>query len=186
MILKHFHKLFLGLVFSLGMPLMCQADILNFDETAFGGFQGATSLSLSNADIFSLGDDLFVYQSGDFGIPDSGFCATEFGSCEADAEIVFSNQIADLTFYSLGFNSGDFAVATIYNGVTPLASATIDADMTVDFSGFSDITRLVIDDSSTGAGMSYHAFTFNAVPEPGTFSILTLGLIGLAHRRRRG
>lgn len=167
---------------------LCEADILDFTEV-MNGIQGSDTIELSNATVTSLGNDSFVFHPGDFGVAESGFSALNGVISLADSEILFDDAISDLSFYSDGHQNGDFAVATIYSGPTELASLTINGNITIDFSGFSEITRLFIDDSSSffSGGMSYHRFEFEtvSVPEPGSVAFMVMLLAATAMRRRR-
>ena len=68
------------------------AAILDFSEVS-AGFQGSTTISLSNATINSFGTDSFVYAPGDFGaLGGGGFCGISSNVCEADAEVIFTSE----------------------------------------------------------------------------------------------
>lgn len=166
-----------------------QALTLDFGEVA-SGFQGSTTVTLSNATVNSFGDDLFVYGPGQFGrAGNGGFCGISGGSCEAGAEVLFNDAVSNLTFDARGFNLGDFATLSIFDGATLLSSTDISADTDVSFAGFSNISRLFIQDSSTGAGFDFTNFEFDAsvgnpVPAPATLVLIGIGLLGFGASRR--
>jgi hypothetical protein len=108
----------LGLISSFSTP----ASILDFTEVA-NGFQGSTSIELSNATITTFGEDTYVYHPGNFGaLGSGGFCGIERGTCEAGAEVLFFDAISDLTFNAQYFNQGDSALLSIFNGDALLKS----------------------------------------------------------------
>ena len=93
--------------------------------------------------------------------------------CSADSTIVFNDTVANLIFQVTGGSTGDSAVAEIFDGNTFLHSIPYSSDILVDFTGWSNITSLFINDlGSTGFGFVYGAFTFDESqgpdPDPGT------------------
>ena len=180
-------KIALGLLFTVCMTSAAQANILDFTEVS-NGFQGSTTISLSNATINSFGTDSFVYAPGDFGaLGGGGFCGISGSVCEAGAEVLFTSAISDLTLNSQYFNTGDSSLLEIFSGATLLSSIAVTSDAIIDFTGFSGITRLSITDSSTGAGFAYTNFEFNtsAVPAPGVLGLMLIGLAGLVIQKKR-
>lgn len=183
-------KILLAGLFASILSSVTHAGVLDFTEASSNGFQGSTTLFLSNATINSFGTDLFVYYPGDFGaLGGGGFCGIDGGSCEAGAEVLFSAAISDLTLNTQGFNVGDSTTLSIFSDATLLDNITITSDAAVDFTGFNGITRLLIEDNSTGAGFSYNNFEFTASPVPlpaaaWLFGSGLLGLVGVARRKR--
>ena len=178
------------LAFSLaGAPV---AATLDFTEVS-SGYQRGTVLELSNATVTSLGSDLYVYranQSSTIG-PLGGFCAIG-GGCAADALIDFKGgPVAALQFTTHGWQSGDRADISIFAGNSVLSTMTIMANTLVDFTGFSGITSMLIDDTSTAAGMAYTNFSFTsastptAVPLPMAGWLLFAAVGGLVWVKRR-
>lgn len=129
-----------------------------------------------------------IFFGGADGRPGS-FCGY-VGSCEASLDIDFNDLIADLTFVVGGYNPGDFIEVFAYDALdNPLGSVTKAADGLVDLSAFAPISRIFIDDSSTGAGYGYDEFSWRVVgaqvPVPAAFPLLAGALGALAVWRRR-
>jgi hypothetical protein len=164
---------------SLTLPISSQAGVLDFTELTDGG-QGTNSITLSNASISTTGADVFIASAGSYTPtvgPKGGFCGlTSLGGvdCSTDATITFNDAISNLSFQSTAFDAGDTALASIFNGATLLQSIAITSATIIEFSGYSNITSLFIDDlGSTEAGIIYGNFAFNdsaSVPEPATAS----------------
>lgn len=171
------------------------AAVLDFNEPT-AGYQGTGSISLSNADIVTTGVDSYAISSAEaaiFGFGSfGGFCGvttTGGGDCSVDTTITFADLVADLSFTAAVFDAGDSVIATIFSGATALATQSITAAGVIDFSGYSGITSLFLDDQgSTGGGIVFGDFTFTAdvaaVPLPAGAPLLLLGLAALGLRRR--
>lgn len=179
-------KKFGGLVTATLITLMgtsgATAATLDFGSLGLGNL-GTTTASLPEATITSLGGNLFV---GAAGVSDE-ICAlnTLSFSCEADIRFDFTSPVGSLSLETFGFNVGDSGVAIVYDAsLTILASIAFASDTTIDFGSISGISRLFIDDSSTGAGFGYGNFSFT-VPEPATLLLLGAGLLGIGAGRRR-
>lgn len=163
-------------------PTAASADTL--DLSIFPHGPNGSTLVLPNATIQSSTSQTYVGASG----IGNEVCALNGSNCQADMTITFNNVVNGLTFETFGWDSGDLIVVTAYNGLSVLGSVSKSSNGLVDLSGFGNLTKLYIDDSSTGAGMAYDHFNFTtAVPEPETYALLMagLGLINIVARRRK-
>ncbi|MCA8868213.1 MAG: hypothetical protein KDA67_06145 [Rhodobacteraceae bacterium] len=169
------------------------AAVLDFTEVA-PDWQGSNTITLSNATIVTSGPDSYVFGSNNstppFG-PTGGFCgltSVNGYSCNTDATVTFNSAITNLMFKSAQYDPGDNVVASIFAGATLLAQININSAMLVDFTGYSGITSLFLDDGGgNGAGFAYGAFTFDTaqVPLPLGLPLLGSGLVLLGLLRRR-
>lgn len=169
---------------ALSLSAAASADTLDFSGLTMG-YQNTTTLVLPNATITSYGQNLYVGAAG----IGKEICAINGGSCEADIGITFNSVINGLNFVTSGFDSGDKINVSAYNGATFLGSVFHASNGLVNMAAFSNVTRIYIDDSSTGAGFGYDHFNFNvtAVPEPETYALMLagLGLVSAVTRRRK-
>jgi hypothetical protein len=163
------------------------ADTLDFSLLPVGP-QSTTTLVLPNATLTSYGVDFYAGAAG----VNKEICALSFGgNCEADIKIVFNQLVSFLTLQTYGYDNGDYVDFLAYDASNNLIGSVlnINSDTTVTgLSGFSNISTLMIDDHSTGAGFGYDNFQFttsSAVPEPAFLPLMGLGfgLIGLASWR---
>jgi len=174
---------------------VASAAVLDFSEVT-AGYQGSNVVNLSNATISTFGAEIYVFQQESnppFG-PTGGFCGitTPNGTNCATVDVIdfsFSTSISNLMFQTAQYDAGDQASASIYAGANLLDTITINSAMLVDFTGYSGVTSLVIDDlASTGFGFAYGDFTYTVVPVPAAawlFGSGILGLVGVARRKAR-
>jgi hypothetical protein len=165
-------------------PASSLADTLDFSLFSQGR-QSNTVMVLPQATITSFGSDLYVNASGN-----NDVCAIRSFSCDADLQIAFTGAVNDLSFVVNGWDPGDRVDINVFSGASFLGTVVQAANGLVDLGGFSNITRIFLDDSSTGAGMGYGSFSFSAtapIPEPETYALMLagLGLLGLSARRRK-
>lgn len=135
------------------------------------------------------GGDIFVYHSGDYGLPEGGgFCALnrfDF-SCTADISIEFLAPITELTFSGFFAGPTDAAFLTLFDGTDTVFQGLftgndVDGLILFDFSWLSRITRILIEDRSIFAsgGIAYGNFEFEYYTDDPVISPVPLSASGL-------
>lgn len=129
------------------------------------GEQGSDAVTIANAMISTPNDDLFVFGDGQFGMetgPEGAICAIDGRRCLGDVEIWFTGgPVSDLTFEALYGGPLDLAIASIFHNDRMIGSASVSTGEMVDFTGFSGVTRLLLEDQgSLSAGFAYGRFNF--------------------------
>ena len=175
---------------SLASANLANADVLDFNEV-LPEAQGSTTIFLSNAEVTSLVSDSFVYGAFDFGVgPNGGFCAlTASFTCVGDAEVTFTlGPVSNLTFMTYFADPGDGTTISIFDGLVELASIVVSSNILVDFSAYSGITSVFIDDDSGGSdGIAYADWEFtqgSKIPLPASLPLLIAGLGCVSWLRR--
>jgi hypothetical protein len=182
----------MGLATALFIVGFGQANALTIDFSAYApGPLSGSSLVTPNATV-SSSSTLFNL-SGFFGGGQGGsicpFISASF-NCQADLAINFTNPIKNLTFNSYGFDPGDKALISLFNGASLLATLSGYTDQLLDFTANGTITKITIKNQGNGAGYAYGAFKFDAVstvPVPAALPLFATAIagIGLASRRRK-
>ena len=166
------------------------ARAATFDFSGFTGVQPGNTAVLPEGTFTSLDDGLFVDGVTEYYSPTGSLCALNaIGNCQADLELAFNGLASNLQFEAFGADPGDENSVTIFSGLTLLQTIVITADGIVDFTGFSNITSVLFDDSSTGGGFEFGNFTFDLTPVPLPAALplfaATLGVAGVAGWRKR-
>ncbi len=171
----------------------------------FGAFPaGSRSSPLQFQDVIAAGlngSDLYVYHSGDFGMPTGGgVCALSSSfACTGDLEFAFLVPISGLTFDGYFATPSDSVLVSLFSGGTLLTSELFRGNDTgtilFDFSAFQKIDLVTILDRSNAQtkGMAFGNFQYTywqppqaspppaAVPLPGSGAMVITGLLaGLA------
>ena len=180
------------------LPAASFAATLDFTEVT-SGYQGSNVVTLSNATVTTAGADIYVaspYAYNPSVGASGGFCGLTTVSgydCSVDTTITFNDAVSDVNFQATAFGAGDSAVASIFSGTTLLASIAIVANGIIDFTGYSGVTSLFLDDTgSTARGVVYGAINFDGdqvspVPLPASLPLLlaALGGAGVMSRRKK-
>lgn len=135
------------------------------------------------------GGDIFVYHSGDYGLPEGGgFCALErFDfSCTANLSIVFAAPVTELTFSGYFAGSTDAAFLTVFDGTDAVFQGLFTGNdvnglILFDFSWLSRITRIWIEDRSRfdSGGIAYGDFEFEYYKDKPVISPVPVSASGL-------
>jgi hypothetical protein len=170
----------IGVMVAVGTTVMTAdvgADIIDFDSLSAGDvvtnqFPQATFSSIA-------GQENRVDNTFDFG-PLSApnyICTADVGgglNCVNPTIVDFTNPVNNLTFLALGDNSvGTQATVDVFENGTYSATVpvVVDGDFatihTVDLSGFSNVTRIEIENITDGGGLAWDRFEFDVVAQEG-------------------
>lgn len=175
-----------GVALALALAAPAGAATLDFSSLPAGNLN-TDVLELSNATLTSGGDSLF-------NIVGSGICAFNNAfNCQASLDIDFDDEVSNLSFQAFGFDAGDFVLAQAFSSTdTLLASFDVVGNGVYSFGALAGISRLFLQDSSTGAGYSWNNFQFDEsgpapVPLPAALPLMLGGmaLAGAFLRRRK-
>lgn len=167
------------------------AYAITLDFIGFGSGTYGSSINVSGATVTNTSGGNILVGAGAAGQA-NGFCSLGIG-CQADTEIDFNATVSNLSFWLDGSNLGDSLALTV-RGIGDVLLATLNftvPDQLIDLSSYGSITRLVFDDSSSGAGYGYSRFNFDdaisPIPVPASLPLLLggIGLIGFMKRRRK-
>ncbi len=143
---------------------------VSFDRLTSG--VGPRSVLLGKIRITAWGSDrLFVYRSGDFGMPlNGGFCAYDkSGRCMGDVTLDFGGPIADLTFSAFWAKLTDGVFVSLFNGVELIYSGlfmgTSSGTIRFDFTQYGTLTSMTLQDRSSvlTKGMAFGGFRYREV-----------------------
>ncbi len=174
----------LGAVLSACIASGASADTLDFTGLPEITLITSATLNLTNATLTSEFDAFQIIDGGTSnGLGRVAAVDPVLYSAAADLEISFAYDVADLSFFSFGWGSGDTAEITAFLDGSSLGSLTVASNGLIDFSSFGAIDALFIDDSSTANGMGYGDFSFSAaeaaVPLPAALPMLLAGVAAL-------
>lgn len=150
------------------------AATLDFDVFPAGATK--QKLQFSSAAVSSSnGGALYVYGSGDFGMPvGGGVCALGTGfTCDGDISLLFIGPVSNLTFKGYFASPADRATVAVYADDALvdflLISGNPDGRIDLDLRRTPGITRVEIGSVSAtgGKGIAYGDFDFDVAP-PGT------------------
>jgi hypothetical protein len=170
------------------------ASTLDFTEIGSTGAIGSKTVNLSNAKLTSFGDGFFIVPPGVYGEANNlGIACADVAdkACEADWQIDFSNTVKNLMMSSFATDPGDNVKVSAFLNGGIRGSVIVATDTLVDLSSFGAIDRLLIKDSSTGAGIAFGDFSFSTtvVPVPAAIWLFISSLAALisvkkGHRSR--
>ncbi len=165
------------------LGLSAAASTVDFDAVPPGErsrpFQTQSVVVQSGA-----GSTLFIYNSGDFGMPRlGGFCmlGSDF-SCSGNGMLLFSDPVSQLSLRSRFVGRGDRATLRAWSGPTLVDEHTVTSDEIFSFKG-EGITRMEITGRrSPSGGVAFSSVSFVKAEEPpapspvdAPLSLLSLG-----------
>ncbi len=189
---------FLVLVAVMFSPIAANADLITFEGLA----NGTVVTNQFSGVVFSsnAGSENQVSTQPGIGFGSNFICTAPVGSfinCSQETILTFSSLVSGLSFWQVGDNdSGVVALVDVF--VNGLLSSTVDifgfSDFNtpnlVDLSAFNDVSSIRIYGITDRGGLGWDNFEFTpgglvSVPEPGSLTLLGLGILGMALVRRR-
>lgn len=117
-----------------------------------------------------IGSAIFVYRTGDFGIPTGGgFCALANGFvCKGQATLTFDQPVTGLAFNAYFAGPGDQARISAFAGTALLRTVVVRRNGPIDLSVLQGVTQVTFTDESTpsGTGIAYADFQYTPQPPP--------------------
>lgn len=191
----HLKKILPALIVGCAFSGLCSATVmLDFDTLATGSDIVNNPLSTADGTITASasGGNLFLTNGSAGGMVGNVLRFDESSDGEY-GQLAFDYSVSSLSFLYAGFLSGAFTAQVLdasFNIVDSFYDSYTDDDTPggpITLSG-SDIHYFRFFDGPGGlsfAGVDDLQITAALVPEPGTLSLLTLGLIGLAWSRKK-
>ncbi len=149
-------------------------NFLSFDSFKRGA--GEVSVGLAQASFRALnGAKIFVYRSGDFGIPKNGaLCAFQASACVGDFVLDFAQPIVELMFSGFFAKTSDSSIVSLFDGDALIYSnqffGNSDETILFDFSTLGKVTKVSFTDASNAStrGIAYGKFSYRVYSEPET------------------
>lgn len=171
------------------------ATLINFDDLAANTIVTNQYAGVTFSSVGGATNRAYPF-SGASSLPNILCTANANGAvdCLGLVQLDFANPVNNLKFMAIEPNAvGTAIVAAIYqNGVFSanenIAGVGGAGNKLVDLSAYTNVTRLelrVHPDEIPNQGVGYDDFSFNVVPEPGTYAALGLGAAVLLRRRAR-
>ena len=166
---------------------MASATVLNFDDIGSSGFvpasYGGLDWSASSWLAFDGEQAPYTPHSGSWRV------ATEFGSVDAASAIRFATPSVFNGAWFSGYDDSSVGFLLYLGGALVATSNTLSTSITPTFlaSGYTGLADAVVVTSGQQAFYAMDDFTFNEVPEPGTWTLTFagLGIVAAVARRRR-
>ncbi len=144
------------------------AATIDFDQFPAGQTAGALDFA-GVVNVSSSTGSLFVYNSGNFGMPaQGGVCGlTSVFTCLGTLSFSFAQPVEQVSFGAYFVGAGDASSVSAYAGTTLLGQLSVNAGGQYGFGALSGITNLVFADlGSLSGGVAYGGFTYVNVPPP--------------------
>lgn len=191
--MKGVSKCFVGLMVG-GCAVAAHAVVVDFDNLANGTVLTSQYGGLTFSS--SAGSEVRIYGFVGADTAPNIICTYTGGTinCTEDTNIDFANPVNNLTFWAIEPNTNqnaaniDIFQNNVYTTTYQLTGIGGSGNLFVDFSAFSNITRLQmrIDPNEVPlGGIGWDTFTYDVVPEPASMIALGAGLLAIARRRRK-
>jgi len=172
--------------------------VIGFEDFGPVGISGPTVTNQYPGVLFSsTGSNVnIVSTQPGIGDGDNFLCTGSPGiNCVGETILNFTDPVSGLSFLAVGSNNaGVQALVDVFvNGAFAATNNIVVGGLfntpdLVDLSAFNNVTSIRIHDITDGGGLGWDNFTFtSAVPEPGTYAMLLLGLglLGFMAQRKK-
>lgn len=137
-----------------------QADTIDFTQLTSGDL-GPGPVTVDGV-TFVPDHNIYNYSDAVFPTTGGSICSLDPGAfdCQNDLTVKFNGKVKGLTLETAEHDAGDSLTISLFRGKKLLGSPVVISDGVINLRSFGRVTKLVVDDNSTGGGYALGNFQF--------------------------